>query len=290
MKAILFKVPKNPETSFKIQIDRGDYFYDRLHYHPEFQISIIKKGKGIFYGGNDTILFEEKDVFLIGANTPHLLKNSDQYYTSDSPKVRGVTIFFGYDSFGKGLFDIPEMEKIKELLTSSSRIIKVTGEQKSHLYKKINKIKFKNNQDLIIELLKILSVFQAADKIYVCSKVNCYSYEEKGQRRLNEVLDFTFNNLSIEINLDKVAEIANLSKSQFSRYFKLRTGKTYMQFLNEVRIEHACTLLLDEKNTIEKICYDVGFQNLSNFNRQFKKAKKTTPSAYRSLRTGNQKI
>ncbi|UGU17655.1 AraC family transcriptional regulator [Sinomicrobium kalidii] len=143
-------------------------------------------------------------------------------------------------------------------------------------------------EELIISFLKILSTIRKANKRFINSSIYKFSIEEKDGHRLNNILNFTFSHLEKNIKIEDVARIANLSKSQFSRYFKLHTGKTYIEFLNELRIESACSLLLDERNTVEAICYDVGYSNLSHFNRQFKRLKGVTPSVYRRLRDNNE--
>jgi AraC-like DNA-binding protein len=120
------------------------------------------------------------------------------------------------------------------------------------------------------------------EKDYLSSEIFEYELKESGFKRLNRVLNYTFSRASENITVDEIAAQANLSKSQFSRFFKERTGKTFISFLNEVRIENACTQLLNTRESIEKISYDNGFQNISNFNRQFKKVKSLTPSQFRA--------
>ena len=101
---ISFKIQKSSNHALLVQVDELPYFYSELHYHPEFQISTILKGQGIFYAGNNMTVFEEKDVFLIGSNVPHLLKCSDIYHTDETPGVKSISLFFDELSFGKNLF------------------------------------------------------------------------------------------------------------------------------------------------------------------------------------------
>ena len=120
-----------------------------------------------------------------------------------------------------------------------------------------------------------------AEKTYLNSEQYNLILNNNEGGRLNNVLDYTFQHFEQEIKIEHIAKIAFLSRSQFSYFFKLHTGKTYIQFVNELRIESACILLKNEQYTIEQFCYEVGFQNVSNFARQFKKTKNTTPSKYR---------
>lgn len=281
--AIPFKIPKSKEHGLWVQVDEAPYFYTHLHYHPEFQITAIDKGDGIFYAGNSLTSFEEKEVFVIGPNVPHLFNSSDKYHSKQSPGVRGVTLFFDQYSFGNTFFDIKEMINIRSLLQDCSRVIKVSGEWKEPLFRLINSTTEIMHERLIITFLEILSYLDKADKAFLHNEQYNLLLNEHEGSRLNEVLDYTFKHYHQEIKIEQIANIAYLSRSQFSYFFKMHTGKTYIQFLNEWRIENACILLKDRKKNIEQICFEVGFKNVSNFIRQFKKVKQRTPSQYRKL-------
>jgi len=279
---IPFKIQKSKHHALLVQIDEGEAFYNQLHYHPEFQITAIVKGKGIFYGGNNVVAFEEKDVLLIGSNVPHLLKNSKN---SDGEElgIKGISLFFDEYSFGKQFFELTELQNCKSILQESNRIIKVKGNLKEVIYQKICSTTNLKNEALVITFIQILAFFFRAKKNHLNSEQYNLILNEQEGGRLNEVLDFTFKNYHQEITIEQIAKIACLSRSQFSYFFKLHTNKTYIQFLNELRIENACIALKNVPYTIERICYEVGFKNVSNFVRQFKKVKNTTPSNYRKL-------
>ncbi|MGH1434638.1 MAG: AraC family transcriptional regulator [Lewinella sp.] len=278
---IPFKIPKSENHALLVQVDEGPFFYNQLHYHPEFQITAIVKGDGIFYAGNNMTTFTAQDVFIIGANVPHLLKCSKDYHTEDSPGVEGVSLFFDEYSFGKQFFEIRELHHIRALLQNSKRVIKVEGELKETIFNKITTTTSIQEEQLIIRFLETLSLLRQADKTYINGEQYNLVLDNNEGDRLNEVLAYTFKNLNREITIDQISQVAFLSRSQFSYFFKLHTGKTYISFLNALRIENACILLRSKNQTIEQICYEVGFQNVSNFVRHFKKVKGLTPSRYR---------
>ena len=280
-KPIPFKVQKSENHALLLQVDEAPFFYSQLHYHPEFQITAIVKGEGIFYAGNNMSAFDEKDVFIVGTNVPHLLKCSDIYYSDNSPGVKGVSLFFDEFSFGKQFFEIKEMQGLQTLFKDANRIIKIEGALKETVFNKIIATPTLQHEQLIITFLEILSLLRQAEKTYLNSEQYNLILNNNEGGRLNNVLDYTFQHFKQEIKIEQIAKIAFLSRSQFSYFFKLHTGKTYIQFVNELRIESACILLKNEQYTIEQICYEVGFQNVSNFARQFKKTKNTTPSKYR---------
>lgn len=278
MKAIPFKIPKDKDRSIKVQIDKGRHFYDKLHYHPEIQISAIIKGSGIVYGGNNTVNFKEGDVFVFGANIPHLLKSNALYYSEDSPGVLSYSLFFDGDTFGEGFLKIKEMTKVNLMLAHSQRGIQIHSDT---LIKKISSAISQKDESLVLSLIDILVNLCNTDKQYINNELYSLSLDERVGERLNMILDYTFSNISSRIKIIDVARVANLSESQFSRYFKTHTGKSYIQFLNEIRVETACNLLLKDQKTIASICFEVGFQNVSNFNRKFKEIKGITPHQYR---------
>ncbi len=280
-KPLPFKIQKSENHALLVQVDEMPFFYDQLHYHPEFQITAIVKGEGIFYAGNNMSAFEVKDIFIIGANVPHLLKCSKVYHSDNSPGVKGVSLFFDEFSFGKKFFEIGEMEGLNSLLKDSNRVIKVNGPLNDAIFDRIVSTPKLENEQLVITFLEILSLLRQSEKKFLNTEQYNLILNNNEGGRLNEVLDYTFQYFKQEIKIEQIAKIALLSRSQFSYFFKLHTGKTYIQFVNELRIENACILLKNEQYSIEQICYEVGFQNLSNFARQFKKMKGLTASKYR---------
>lgn len=281
MKALSFRIPKTEQTSFRVQIDEEAYFYDRLHYHPEWQITLILQGRGTLFVGDGINRFQEGDVFIIGSNVPHLLKSDPVYYSAESPKVQAISLFFEKNSFGNGFFEIPEIQQIWAFLDLTSRGVRVFGKIKSQLQELIMEIVEQNGFQRFQNLLTTLHLFSECEEVELLSNSSfTEAQRETDGERLNNVLQFSLNNYQKHIMLEEAAAVANMSVSAFCRYFKLHTRKSYLQFLNELRISAACKLLSEQEVNISQICYDVGFNNLSNFNRQFKKVTGFTPSSY----------
>lgn len=276
---VSFKIPKSRLHTLRVQVDKGASFYAKLHYHPEYQITAIITGEGILYAGNQMTAFAPGDVFLIGSDIPHLFKNSKA--SSESGGIESLSLFFDDHSFGPHFFALEEMQATRKLLRSSSRVIQVTGHIKQTIHTKILSIHGLTEESLVIGFLETLSLIHRGEKKFLNAMHFQPSLDEEEGGRMNEILNYTFTHYNEPIRIEEVAGIAHLSRSQFSRFFKSHTGKTYIQFLNELRVERACSKLIRTNQTIEQICYEVGFQNVSNFVRQFKKAKQLTPSEYR---------
>lgn len=284
MKPIPFIIPKTQDSSFHVQVDRAKDFYGRLHQHPEWQITAIHKGQGVLFAGNSSATFQEGDVFILGSNIPHLLKNDHPPVSlhQEAAEVCSISLFFQEHSFGKDFFTLPELKEVKSFLQDSHRGIIFSGTDKQTLHAKISGcVKLKGVQ-LLIELLSLLDQMKSKKEVsYINNEAYTSIKHGKADLRINQVINYTIQHLQEEIPLSKIADIANLSVSQFCRYFKIHTKKTYVQFLNELRVETACAHLQKNDYSIAQIADTVGFQNLSNFNRQFKKIKRLTPSAFR---------
>jgi AraC-like DNA-binding protein len=281
MKALPFKIPKTERQSIRVQVDKGAHFYDNLHYHPEWQITVIIKGSGTLYIGSSFTHFHPGTVYMVGSNVAHLMKNTPAYFGDNSPGVEAVSLFFGMESLGKGFFEVPELRTTKYLLQEAARGILFQEPTQQKLYHSILSTLEVQGLDLIYTFIGILQDISQEEQYWFLNEhsLQLPPGEEAGQR-LDRVFRYSFAEHSRKIKIEEVAQLVNLSVSQFCRYFKKHTGKTYVQFLNELRVEAACQQLMDRDCTVAEVAYRCGFQNLSNFNRQFRKVKGMAPRTY----------
>ena len=281
MKALSFKIPNTGEDSFRIQIDEDKHFYDRFHHHQELQITTIEKSHGTLLIGNTATAFEANDLFIIGANVPHSFRNHPSFYQSSSNEARSLSIFFNAQSFGDGFFDLPELKKVKKLLKEANYGIRVYGETKSLVCSKIKVLQQSEGLNRLIQLLEILNVLANSKEITLLSNVPYFIQTESMEsNKLESIFQYVLDHYERPIKLEEVATLSNLSISAFCRFFKSRTRKTFARFVNELRISMASKHLLSSDHSISEICYQVGFSNLSNFNRQFKEITGQSPSKF----------
>lgn len=282
MKIVPFKIPKNTAEAFRVQVDDVPHLYNHLHQHPEIQLTVIKQSHGTLVAGDYVGPFNPGDVFVIGPNQPHVFRNDKSYFKKKSRAVT-ISIFFDETTIHPSFWKLPELKSLQTFLRNSSGGYKIGGDKKRLLEEKLDKLSTAEGINKLILFLEILKQFGTKKNIEPLSKQviqrNIKTYDGK---RLNEVLEFTFHEYHRLIKLEEVAAVANLSVEAFCKYFKTRTRKTYISFLNEIRINNACKLLAEEDKSIADICYETGFSNLSNFNRIFKKIKGMSPRAYRS--------
>ncbi len=281
MKVLSFKIPKTGEFSFNIQVDNVPHFYDRLHLHPELQITLIQQSHGSLFVGDSISTFRTGDLFVIGPNIPHALKNDALFYTDDGVKAKSISIFFSKEAFGDTFFQLPELAKINSFLNKAERGLRVIGDGKNNISEKVVKIVKQKGFDRLLSLFSILQDLANYEQMESLSRTTFSTQNNELQsERIGRVFQFIMDNYHRPIKLEEAAEIANLSVSAFCRYFKIRTRSTFARFLNEIRISTACKQLIGTEYSVSEICYQVGFNNISNFNRQFKIITGLTPSQY----------
>ncbi|MEJ7768070.1 MAG: AraC family transcriptional regulator [Chitinophagaceae bacterium] len=285
MKAHFHKVPIHIESSFSVRNDIAANFGTILHYHPEFELHYVKKGEGVRFIGNNISNFDEGEMILLGGNLPHTWRCKDVYFEPGSNLgVEACVIHFLPNCFGNSMLNLPEADQLNELYAIAKHGIIIHGDTKNKLVFLMEKAVTCFNLDRLIILMQILHTMAASDEYEtIVSKNDFYQSNETDLERINLVCTFTFNNYKKNITLADVASLSQLSVTSFCRYFKLITKKTYFDFLTEVRVNHACRLLMEQKRTVDCICEDCGFHNSSNFYRHFKKVIGTTPMQYRKI-------
>jgi AraC-like DNA-binding protein len=282
MKVLPFKVPVSEETSFLVQVDRMKHFYDKFHHHREVQITWIQKSHGSLLMGNTIATFAENDLLVIGANVPHSFRNDEIFYQKNKKLAAEATsILFDENAFGKSFFDLPEMKNIKNFIKNADKGYRINGETKEEIIAQLKVMEEKNGTERFLILMEILNRLSFSKEVELLSNLSFLGNPTSSEsKKLEMVFQYMLDHHQRTIKLEEVAKIANLSVSAFCRFFKLRTRKTFSQFVNEFRISVACKKLLLDDFSISEICYEVGFTNLSNFNRQFKKITGFTPSQY----------
>lgn len=277
MKVLPFKIPKPDSAALIYQEDYGERFYDKLHQHEEIQLSYILEGEGTLIVGDSVSYYKTTDFIVIGSNIPHVFK-SDQGLNKTSHML---SLFFTKTSFGNIFFDLEELKDLNTFFKRERYGFKVLSHKNKvkHLFLELNDCPKINRFIILLQLLKVASkgTFERLSS-FVYDK----DYSDAEGTRMRNVFEYTILHFNDSISLKTIANVANMTKNAFCKYFKKRTNKTYFQFLNELRIEQACKLLHSEIDLpIADIANKCGYYNLSNFNRKFKLIKHITPSEYR---------
>jgi AraC-like DNA-binding protein len=283
MKPILEKLTPEPECSFVLQKDSFPYYPTPWHYHPEYELVLVLRSSGRKIIGDHVSRFTDGDLALIGPNLPHVYDNDPAYYEKDSPlRAEAIVIHFAEDFLGKSFFQLPEMKKVRQLFKSAQQGVQIEGNTRQEIAGKMALMLDLPPAQRLTELLNMLILLsQSEEQSLLASPGFVQNYSSANAERLDPVLAYLMQHFTEEISLEAVSSIANMSPQSFCRFFKHCTRKTFLEFLNELRVGHACRLISENRYNISEIGYKSGFNNLSNFNRQFRRVMGKTPTAYR---------
>ncbi len=279
MKVLPFKIPKTERNAVIFQEDKVRHFYNKLHQHEETQISLIVEGEGALIVGDTVNHYKKGDILVIGSNVPHVFMGDK----NENSRYHMLSLFFSKRSFGEDFFELVELKEIASFFKRAQYGFKLnSSKQKASTL--IYNAKDASRLERLVILLQLLKIGSEVRYTYLSSFISSKQYSDNEGNRLRDIFEFTMNNFTTPISLQTVADVANMTKNAFCKYFKKRTNKTYIQFLNEMRIGYATRLLSsDEELPIIEVAERCGFNNLSNFNRQFKHIKGFTPSKSRRL-------
>jgi len=219
-------------------------------------------------------------LVLVGEWLPHLWRNDER--TTKDEVVDFIVVKFPKVLDGVDLFSLPELTHIKALLKESNQGLLFSNKVRAMVHDTLLKLCTASSSEKFISFLGILQTLSRSKDHKTLSGPNfSIPKEVEGENRLQKIINYISANYAQRISLNEIAKIAAMTPPAFCRFFKIRTGKTFSLFLNEVRISKACQFLINGEAPIKQICYDVGFSSLTNFNRTFKNFKGTSPSSFR---------
>ncbi|GAB4479609.1 MAG: AraC family transcriptional regulator [Thermoflexibacter sp.] len=269
--------------SFAVKWYRLPHFERFWHYHTEMELAYNLKSTGTRFIGDSIAPFEEGEIILLGYNLPHVWLNDPQYFENrEDLYTEGINLHFEKNILGNSFFVAEELKEIGQLIERASRGIIFLGESKktvpSLLFEMLDA---KDSFERLILLLKVLKILANETEYQYIASLGYPERFDTKDARMSKVFNYILHNFQSLITLNDVAEIAKMNKSAFCRYFKKVTNKHFVQYLNEVRISYACKLLLEQNaKSITDVCFASGYNNLSNFNQQFRKIKKISPSDF----------
>ncbi len=276
------KIPFPQNPAFDIVKVSRPYFVVPWHFHPEIELMFLTSGSGTRFVGDSIESFDANELVLVGANLAHVWKSGEEHFRRKASTLAGALYIVIKETALKNLLLYGEMEPVRELFARARRGIKfgpaitgVVGEMMTASYQQTGPEQF----ILFLSILKTLA--ETDDYRYLCSAGYRQKVDAYDMSKLDSVLDYLMINYKNEVRLTEVADIANMSLTAFCRYFKERPNKTVMQFLNEIRIEHAQRMLIESDYNVEKISTECGFKNITNFYQQFQKLAGSTPLNFR---------
>lgn len=269
-------------AAVKVKWRKMPHFTFPWHFHNEYEILYVIKGAGTSFVADNIEEFQSGDLALLGSNLPHFWKSDESLNNEENQNnVNYIVIQFCKEFFKEAISEYPEFHLIKELLERSSRGIRFSPEFSQKFGKKLIKLTKRKGFDRTLMLLELLQFLAKTDQYKILAGE---FYQTKNHNftsdRLVKIMHYINSTYLKKIELEKVAEVANLHPSAFCRFFKEKSGKSLSVFVNDMRISYACRLIIEAKLSISQICFESGFNNLSNFNRTFKKHTGFTPTNY----------
>jgi AraC-like DNA-binding protein len=279
-----FQKSRIPEgKAFEIKELVAPYFDVNWHFHSEYQLFVVLKGKGTRFIGDHMQNFKDGDMVLTGPDLPHLWKNDKAYHIPENRlETHGVVIYFPHNFLNNSVFQLDEFESIAGMLRKSTRGIEIKGKTNLQVRQMMLDLVPMKGVKGIVQLLKILQTIADSNECKLIADAAYINTNKESERdRMGQVYEYVMHNYQGKVSLEEAAQLSNLSVSSFSRFFKSRMNKSFTDFVTEVRISHACKLLHETDLNISEISYECGFFTLSNFNKLFKERVKKTPVEYR---------
>ena len=301
MKAVLEKTPRAQWESFHCETVRGTSYHATWHFHPEYQLTLVLESRGHRMVGDNITRLRPGDLVLVGANLPHVWHQENggrsaargnesrsaiqnpklKIQNSDSP-VHAIVVRFLGAFLGADFLEKPELELVRTLLRKAARGLHITGHTGDLVAEAMHRLAAAKGLARIRELLAILDVLATSRDVKpIASAGFVPRFSTDDPERMQRVFGYIDRHLTDEIDRTRAAAEAHLSPGAFSRFFKLRTGRTLPEYVNALRIGRACELLSDDKWKVADIAMECGFANLANFNRHFRRITKRSPREYR---------
>ncbi len=283
MKPALLKSLESPVRSFVVRELREPHFDPNWHFHPQYQLFTVLEGTGTRFIGDTIRPFGPGDTVFMAPNLPHLWRSDRAYFEPDSGLVtHGIVVYFTDDFLGTGFFEKPEMAPLRRLFDDARRGLELAPEVQFEVQHRLRNLLTASGFDAILRLLHLLNELASHTALRPVASVGyANTHKSSETERMQRVHEYVMQRFREEVRLEEAASLAGMSPAAFCRYFKARTNKTFSGFVSEIRIGHACKLLMNKELSVNQTAFDSGFNTLSNFNRQFREVTGQTPVAYR---------
>ena len=254
-----------------------------LHQHKEYELNFIENGKGVRRIVGDSVEeIGDYELVLIGGET---LEHVWEQGSCRSTDIREITIQFPGDIFGNGLLSRNQFASIKKMLARAGHGLSFPLASIMKIYSVLDTIA--SEQERFIQFLKFLYILYelsvSDDSRVLASSSFAHSAKSTESRRVQKVKQYIDDNYSKPLKLAELADLVGMSPVAFSRFFRRRTDRTLSDYIVDIRLGHAARMLVDTTKNVSEICYECGFNNLSNFNRTFKAKRNYTPREFRAM-------
>jgi AraC-like DNA-binding protein len=282
MLARVERIPASPSSSFVFKRRRDPRFEFAWHFHPEVELTWIVSSRGRRFVGDHVADYREGDLVLLGPNLPHT------WHSEGRGKHEAVVVQFAEGFLGPEFLDLPELLPVRRLLERARRGLHVVGRAQRAVARRLEEMERAEGLGRLRALLEVLETLARSREARPLASAGFVpSLRKTDVERIDRVLGFLADRYAGDVSLPETAAVAHLSVPAFSRFFKRRTGKTFVAYVNDLRLGRACRLLIETDRPVSDIAFDCGFNNLSNFNRRFLETRSMSPRAYRQAHSGS---
>lgn len=258
-----------------------------VHFHPEFELNFIFNASDAErIVGDHKSYIKEFELVLVGPNLYHGWNNGK----CKSEQIHEITIQFHRDLIHESLLARNMMKPIKELLSNSLKGIVFAENTTRLIAPRLQELSQKNGMEAFIELISLLHILSVSENQKLLCKVAINTTDFANSDRIKKIYEYIGLNYQEKIKVEEVAKLLNMTETTLSRLMKQRTGRSFVDFLNDYRIGFATRWLTENNQSIAEIAFRCGFYNISNFNRIFKKSKGCTPGLYRENFAGIKRV
>ncbi|HEY4209371.1 MAG TPA: helix-turn-helix transcriptional regulator [Puia sp.] len=282
MRPQLLKVSKEPGHSFSVRRDLVPYINNRWHFHTELELIHFKKGQGTQFIGDNMRRFRAGDVILVGSGLPHYWRFDDDYFDECTGLTADVQVAQFCENFcGDAFLHLPETVHIRTVLDRAGRGLQVEGETREKVAGLLERMLETDGMPRLLLLMEALYSISASPHTRQLSSIGFRKdFQEAEYGRIDAIYEYSLKNFRRPILLEEISAVAHISPNSFCRFFKSRTRKTYSRFLIEMRVGHACKLLIENNLSIKQLCYESGFSNFTSFYKYFKLITGKSPLGY----------
>jgi AraC-like DNA-binding protein len=272
------------DSSFLIKYENFPHFRFPWHFHDEYEIVFIIKSFGKKFAGDSVEEFGPGDLSIFGSNLPHFYMSDQAFYRGDPDlRVNAIVVQFPTSYFPQSQLQGNEFASVKKLLKNVSSGLTFSAESAEAGGEILQEMYRTSGMERHLLFVKLIDYLGNSESRTIATPDYINTMYDQGEPRMAKIYRFTTRNYNRKITIGEVASVAGMNTTAFCRYFRQKSGKPFAQFVNELRISYACKFLKHGNQTIANISDEAGFNNISNFNRQFKSITGKSPSEYREL-------
>lgn len=284
MPAVFESIKISDNESFSIGIFQDNIDISRWHYHNNYEISFITEGSGKRIVGDSIEEFHPGDLVFLGKNLPHVWIAEKNFKFNPNRNLEMVSLQFSNKLLDNHILSIPEFQYVNTAISVSECGMQITGETLNKVSNIMLQLPYLTGFERLISFFTLMDMIgRSESNKKLASNDYLRTRFSTGSTRIAKIHEYLMNNYMNTIDLSVIAELVNMAEGSVCRFFRQNMGITIFEYLNSLKIEFACKLLMDVDLSVLEVCLDSGFNNISHFNKMFKKVKGITPSEYRKL-------